>query len=293
MAELTPAELKAHASGRIARNHTYIESVSSMRPIMDLLGLHESEPGHILDPVAMATLIAEKIEPEYRAWFGAVHIDAAAFEKLHGEWIALSREETELRTALPAFREATWPADNDLESSATALRKTGLGKLFGAIRGEGKAARQMSERFGIADSSSAPDLLQRVAKHVRSVEKFTASDEAAVAIGTAWAGMETPFRNIDAGLKLRVFLERKLAAFPAGDVIAAAVVALRPEGLGSLSASSRVAASFRTARARLDGLMDGSPMDAAAKRCDDEIASFKKILEIDADGKLSSLSVVR
>lgn len=284
---LRPSEFYAHAAQTIARGSAFLDAAASMRPAMDLLGIGGGDPAHWVDAAAEASLIVSKVGAEYRPWISAVPVPADAFEALKAQWAALAGEEGALRAAVPRFTGQRWPAAGDLEAAAAQLSKTSLGKLFGAIRGDGKTAREMLAALGLAAADTgAADVMQRLARHVRAVESFDATRAGPAIIGPAWSGMATPFDEIDYGMKLRHFLEAKLNELPGGGEVSAAVVSLHPDQLAALADHAGASGAYRQAAKTLAKLIDGVALDVAIQHCAGEIAAYETLLSIDPDRAL-------
>ncbi|TGS46253.1 DUF3320 domain-containing protein [Mesorhizobium sp. M8A.F.Ca.ET.181.01.1.1] len=288
LAELSPVGLRAHAYRTIHRNKGFLDALESMGQAMELLGLGGSAPVHALDAVSAALEVTESADPEHLQWVGAVQIDTSIFRQLFDQWNALSREELELRQAVRGFTEPKWPDAQELDEAGAALRKTGIGRLFSAMRGDVKAAGAMLARLRLPAEPNSVDMLVRISKHVRSVEAFASHRDAGAAIGKAWAGIGTPFVAIDQGIKLREAVEHKLTGLSDGNSVAKAIVGLTVGSISAFAKLSRTADPYRAGRARFDELIDGHRIGHAAEQCTKDLEAFERILGLDPDDRLSS-----
>ena len=289
---LTPSDLYELADRTIARNRTYLDLLHKMHPAMAILGLAGSDPGHILEAVALAAIAAAEIPVECRPWVRAASIDASAFQPLHVQWIALRREENELRALLPQFREDQWPSANSLEAVAKTLRKTGIGSLISQMTGATKTAQEILGKLHLSlPPAAAADLIRRIANHTRALAQFKSSSHALTVFGKAWTGMSTPFKDIDTGIMIRRFIEQKLGEMRDGPKVAVALFSLAPEGLAALSLHSSIASEYRAALEGLREGVDGTSLDTTKTRLRNEITSFEAALRADPTRDLSAADV--
>jgi very-short-patch-repair endonuclease len=294
--ESKPAELYSWATATIERSRAFIDAVAPMRSAMKVLAIGEADPVFLVEAAAAAVVIAGKIEERHRPWIDAAHIDEAVFAPAFSQWTALRHEEAELRRVLSEVETKAWPPADVLDTAARALRKTGFARLASQIRGEAKRARALVELLRLSPApEGAADVLQRMARYLRALEDFNAIGAAGSGVGSAWAGMETPFDDIDAGIKLRAFIRSKLSALPGGDRVANLLLVLRPEQLATLAGHQQAAGAYRSHSERFQDLLDATPTARALATLHEEIQTLERFLRLDADRALarSDLSLAR
>jgi hypothetical protein len=123
-----------------------IDVLNEFLPVLDQIGLDRSHPVNGLNAVAVAAVIASKIDPEHRSWIGELpSLQDNAFAPLLAKWERLITAESGWRKQFLTYGKRTWRQADEIRSAANFLRKKGIGKWISGLTSAGKAAWQTDQ----------------------------------------------------------------------------------------------------------------------------------------------------
>jgi very-short-patch-repair endonuclease/DNA polymerase III delta prime subunit len=291
---LTPADLYRLLGLRISRARAFSASITALNPAISALGMSGAERTEVVDTVAAAILIAEKIDEGHRPWVGTIDIDEQIFADIYARWAELSREDQHLREAVPSAGDQVWPAARDAATVAAELRKTGLRKLFSARSEKAKITNNIMERFNLdLGAKDAAKIWDRISNHVEAIIAFNGDNVAASALRGFWKGVETPFDELSAGMRWRQYIRSKLGELPQGQRLALVMIALPGDQLSALAEHASAAVSYQANANDFRDVSGEISIDDTLARRKAELLLSKRILGLDVDYALarSKLSV--
>lgn len=290
--EYTPAEAYELASETIQRNATIIKLLERFMPILPIFDFDHHLPAGGLLPIAVAIQACAKVRPEHRGWVSAHRgLDSSEFSKLKERWTAIAANETEWRSSLALHGTQSWPDPKEIGAAAATLRKSGIGKVFAALKGATRAARALMDQLGLQMSADTAEYLERLAVHVRSVRAFEIDEAAAGLLGSSWRGLSTPFNEIETGIKIRELFIEKIGTLPHGSEVAERLVSMAPQSYGLLAEPHHVATAvdFCTAPNEVRSHFDDRPIEHLLAACREENSMMKKVLALDPTRSLADI----
>lgn len=292
LVESTPAEIYEIANATIRRNTTIIGLIQRFLPILQLFELDRFLPAGTLLPVAVAVQAGAKVMPEHRAWVNAHRdLDPSEFEILKERWSTIATNELGWRRYVARFGNKPWPDPDDIESAATVLRKSGIGKAFATAMGSVKVAHGLMAQFGLPASPEVAEILDGLAEHIRIVRAFEGDAGAANAFGASWKGLSTPFEEIGAGIKLRELFLNRIGGLPNGAEVAKRLVTLAPELFGVLCEAHYIAAAveFCSTSKEIRSQFDDRSIQEVVAASREEIVAMQRLLAVDPGCSLADI----
>jgi RecA/RadA recombinase len=261
-------------------------------PVLDHIGLDRSHPVNGLNAVAVAAVIASKIDPEHRNWMGELpSLQDNAFAPLLAKWEKLVSAESGWRKQFLTYGERTWPRADEIRSAANFLRKKGIEKWISGLTSAGKAARALVKQLCLEEAHTTSVALDSLAQHVQELTDFENDPKAANRLDRHWRGLSTPFESISNGMKLRGFLEQKLSAFPLGTKVSAKVLSLNPDQIEMLGAHAGLWQRFQTMSPKLKSGLDGQSIDQFLAMLNPEIDALQQFLALDPRWELARIEL--
>ena len=212
---------------------------------------------------------------------------------MNKRWATLASNERNWRRSLSVFGPQPWPTAEKLDATATTLKKVGISKLLAALKGSVKAANEFVMQFGLQSSSDVVNTLSRLADHVRAIRAFEDDVVPARLLGSAWAGLSTPFEEITVGLHMRGLFLEKIGTVPHGRKVANRLVQLSPDFFAALTetrymeAASEFLRTYDLVKSQLDNLT----IEQCLLSCREEIAVMRKVLDLDPTGALTNINL--
>ena len=285
--EKTPAALIATAKEAARNNGRLKAAIDQLCPVLEMFGFDAKCSGAVLGSVAKAIVASTRIAQEHRsAIYLNQNIDVLAFNALYKQWSDLLAKETELRRDLGAYGAAAWPTASVLRSASELLSKGSLGRALAAISGAAKPARDLVVRLGLANSADPSAQLLALARHVDAIEEFESDDGAARLLGTSWLGLDTKFRLIEYGIKVREYLVGQ-----AGRDAAVRLFQIPEKDTQRLHAFASAATTLlQEIAARPGGIADRT-VNLMVTTLTDEIAKMERVASIDPGGLLRDFRV--
>lgn len=285
--ENAPATLVATAKEIIGNNSRLKVAIDQFCPVLEMFGLDLKCSGAVLSSIAKAVAASVKIPAEYRsAIYLNQDIDEAAFNALFKEWNGLLAKEARWRHDLGAYGGAAWPTANELRSASEILSKGNLSRVLAAISGTSKPARDLLARLGLANSTDPAAQLLALARHVDTIEAFQSNDKAARLLGRSWLGLDTQFRIIEYGIKVRKYLVDQ-----AGRDTAARLFQIPEKETQRLYSFAPAATELlQEITTRPGGIADGA-VNLIIVNLTDETARMERVVSIDPQGLLKDFGV--
>jgi hypothetical protein len=294
LSELSAPVLYRSLENSIKRGQDLLDSVDALRPAMLIFGASGPDPMSLVDAIASSIGLVSEIEESSREWISASDIDEQAFSGLYRRWKSLEQEEQALRELIPDAGDEPWPAAVDCTATAETLRMSGLSKFFNARSDRARVANKISERFPLnAPRKDAARSWERIGVHVEAIDAFNQDPEAGRALGRFWLGVESPFEELDAGVRWRQHVRSRLIPLPHGEKCALHIMGLPSAQLSALAQNEAAAASYRASRDSPSPNSGDISVDDTLARHRTELSSFKDILEMDVNRQLtrSNLSI--
>jgi len=288
--EYTPAEAYERASATIRRNTAIIELIERFLPILRLFDFDYRLPAGGLFPVALATRAGAQVKPEYQVWVNAHrNLDPSEFRTLKDRWSAIAASEKKWRSDLGLPDSQLWPSPDEIDSAAITLRKSGIGKMFAALRGATKAARALVDRLGLQAFHDKAEQLERLAAHVRSVQEFERDDAAAALLGSTWNGLSTPFNEIGIGLQIRELFLNRIGTLPHGREVAERLISLAPQSYRTLVDYVATAEALYNAPDEIRFHFDDRSIEQLLATCRKENQAMQTLLAVDPTRALAGI----
>ena len=294
LANKTPVDLYETADQTIIRNKSFVDLIDRFLPILQLFGFDRPLPAASLFPMAISVRASAKLMPEFRAWLNAHRdIDVPAFLVLHERWTRIVANEIMWRNRLGLYGNDPWPEATNLEAAATTLRQSGIMRLFSAITGAARTARELATRLGLGGPITSATALEQLAAHVRAVREFESDGTAARLLGKSWKGTSTPFDEIAAGIKFRELLLREIGGLSYGAEVAERLFSLTPNFLGLLSEADFVKTSLKFIDTWNENhtYFDDRSIARVIASCDEEVAVMRKVLATDPSRSLKDIAL--
>jgi len=285
--ENTPAALMAIAKETARNNRRLKAAIDQFCPVLEMFSLDAKCSGAVLGSVAKAIVASTKIAQEHRsAIYLNQNIDEPAFNALFKQWSDLLAKETGWRRDLGAYGGAAWPTASVLRSASELLSKGNLGRALAAISGAAKPARDLVARLGLANSADPAAQLLALARHVDALEEFESDDGAARLLGRNWLGLDTKFRLIEYGIKVRKYLVDQ-----AGRDAAVRLFQIPEKDTPRLhSFASAATTLLQEIAARPGGIADRT-VNLMIVTLTDEIAKMERVASIDPQDLLKNFGV--
>ena len=285
--ENTPAALMAIAKETARNNRRLKAAIDQFCPVLEMFSLDAKCSGAVLGSVAKAIVASTKIAQEHRsAIYLNQNIDEPAFNALFKQWSDLLAKETGWRRDLGAYGGAAWPTASVLRSASELLSKGNLGRALAAISGAAKPARDLVARLGLANSADPAAQLLALARHVDALEEFELDDGAARLLGRNWLGLDTKFRLIEYGIKVRKYLVDQ-----AGRDAAVRLFQIPEKDTPRLhSFASAATTLLQEIAARPGGIADRT-VNLMIVTLTDEIAKMERVASIDPQDLLKDFGV--
>jgi hypothetical protein len=171
-----------------------------------------------LSGLIIASYTAKRVPAELAPWFWWRPLGGAeAFERAWIEWSSLVEAEARWRGRFPSYREGDWPTPDELLAAATLAEKRGLAAIFRAVGGGSRILVEMAERLGLpANTKIAGEDLEGLAAHAQALAAFLENRTYQQMLGSAWAGLDTPFEVIGRAFKFSATARGKITEFPHG-----------------------------------------------------------------------------
>ncbi|WP_375312819.1 DUF3320 domain-containing protein [Bradyrhizobium sp. A5] len=285
--ENTPAALTAIATETASNDRRLKAAIDQFCPVLEMFGLDTKCSVAALGSVAKAIIASTKIAQEHRsAVYLNQNIDESAFNALFKQWSDLLTNETGWRRDLGAYGGAAWPTSSVLRSASELLSKGSLGRALATIRGAAKPARDLVARLGLANSADPASQLLALARHVDAIEKFESDDEAERLLGKSWLGLDTKFRLIDYGIKVRKYLVDQ-----AGQDAAVRLFHVPEKDTSRLHSFAPAATTLLQEIAARPGSIADRIVDLMIATLTDEIAKMERVASIDPLGLLKDFKV--
>lgn len=285
--ENTPAALMAIAKETARNNGRLKAAIDQFCPVLEMFGLDEKCSGAVLGSVAKAIVASTKIPQEHRsAIYLNQNIDESAFNALFKQWSDLLAKETGWRRDLAAYGGEAWPTASVLRSASELLSKGNFGRALAAISGTARPARDLVARLGLANCADPAAQLLALARHVDALEEFESDDGAARLLGRSWLGLDTKFRLIEYGIKVRKYLVDQ-----SGRDAAVHLFQIPEKDTPRLhSFASGATTLLQEIAARAGGIADRT-VNLMIATLTDEIAKMERVASIDPQGLLRDFTI--
>ena len=288
--QLKPAQLFDDLARRTDDLEAVIPAIEGLKPALGIVGLEESFTVNDLLAVVTAIIIVAKLRPELRPWINRFpDLDLEVFETSRDRWAALLAAENIWRSRTGETSQP-WPSATAIAEAAKVVGRRGVGKLLGKFGGSERATKELIGRLGFK-SAPTSDQLSSLASHVQALEIFVADEGMRNMFGSVWAGLQTPFREIANGSKVRRFLVDKLSAFTKNAVVIKALLSLDSEQLDALAHRESAAATFLMLQEKVPREVTDLPLTDVLSTLAGAHGKNRRILAIDPDRSLSAIEL--
>ena len=152
--------------------------------MLTALALDDSLPHHAVASLSQGVSLLAKIRDDWLHWYRSSELDAAAFGRVHSQWLGLLQEEERWRTHFNGSGNRPWPDSTSLRAAANEARRNGLAKLFRSIGNRTSSLATVSADLQLPQRRLQPNELDGLASHVDALIGFRSLLRGTEAVGS-------------------------------------------------------------------------------------------------------------
>lgn len=292
-ADQTPKAIYEKLERELAQYEAAVTAVGPLASSPIAKAMAKELEGAGLDALSTSIICVSNVSIDQRRWLNLDdRIDPRLFDDQYAEWKELLDAERDWRSR-SQYTGQNWPASEKVKFAAGVLAKGAIASIGARLNGSrAKALELVNSLGGWQDRPPTSAELASLANHLRTLEGFLHENPTARTLGDQWSGLDTPFDNIAAGMKVGQFLKTTISESAQGAVIFDYLKSLNESSPGELSHYDQAAKQFRKLpQDTRKFLADLGPLKNVLETLKRRVTAHGQALSIDPDRALTQVNL--